>query len=200
VSGARDPRVDAFIANANGFARPILEELRSRVHAHVPGVEETIRWGMPYFRYKGRLFAGMAAFKAHCGFGFWHPLMRKDDPSPEGILSFGKLRSLDDLPSASAFAKLAKKAKKLADDGVKGPPRPKRDPNRRIAVPADLRAALAKNTKARAHFDAFSASSREEYVKWIVEAKREETRAKRVATAVAQSAEGKKLYWKYDER
>ena len=196
----KDPRIDAFIANANDFAKPILEELRRRVHKAVPGVEETIRWGMPYFRYKGQLFAGMAAFKAHCGFGFWHPLMRKDDPSPEGILSFGKIRSVADLPGDAAFARLARKAKKLADDGVKAPPRARRDPNRRIVVPADLRAALAKNAKARARFDAFSASCREEYVKWIVEAKREETRAKRVATTVAQSAEGKKLYWQYEKR
>ncbi len=198
--GEKDCRVDVFIADANDFARPILEELRRRVHVNIPEIEETIRWGAPYFRYKGQLYAGMAAFKAHVGFGFWHPLMRDDDNSLEGILQFGRIRSLADLPSETAFARLAKKAKKLADEGVKGPPRPKRDPNRRIAVPADLRAALAKNAKAREHFDAFSPSCREEYVKWIVEAKREETRAKRVAATVAQSAEGKKLYWRYENR
>jgi hypothetical protein len=142
----------------------------------------------------------MAAFKAHCGFGFWHPLMRDGDSSLEGIGQFGKIRTPADLPSETAFARAAKKAKRLVDDGVKAPPRPKRDPNRKIAVPADLRAALAKNAEARANFETFSASCRDEYVKWIVEAKREETRAKRVATTVAQSAQGKKLYWSYEKR
>ena len=198
MKAGRDDRVDAFIANAADFAKPILTELRRRIHANVPGVEETIRWRMPYFRYKGQLLAGMAAFKSHCAFGFWHPLMRDGDTSLEGMGQFGKIRSLKDLPGEASFARLAKKAAKLIDDGVKAPPRPKRDANRRIAVPADLRAELAKNAKARANFEAFSASCRDEYVKWIVEAKREETRARRVATTVIQCAEGKKLDWRYD--
>ena len=194
----KDPRVDAYIEKSQDFAKPILAELRLRVHEQVPAIEEDIKWGFPAFMYKGKIFFGMSAFKAHCGAGFWHPLMRSEDKSPEGIGEFGKITSIDELPSRTEFAKLAKKAKKLADQGVKAPPRPKRDPNRRIAVPADLRAALAKNAKARTNFEAFSPSSREEYVKWIVEAKREETRAKRVATTVAQSAEGKKLHWRYE--
>jgi uncharacterized protein YdhG (YjbR/CyaY superfamily) len=72
----RDPRIDAYIEAAPPFARPILEELRKRVHANAPGVVETIRWEMPYFQYKETLLAGMSAFKAYCGFGLWHPLMR----------------------------------------------------------------------------------------------------------------------------
>jgi uncharacterized protein YdeI (YjbR/CyaY-like superfamily) len=197
---SKDPRVDEFIDEANAFARPILVELRKRVHAAVPDVEETIRWGMPFYRYKGQLFAGMGAFKAHCTFGFFHPLMRDGDTSLEGMGQFGQIRSVADLPSAGAFARLAKRAKTLADNGVKGPPRPKPDPNRKVAVPRDLASALAKNARARANFEAFAPGCRAEYVKWIEEAKRDETRKSRIATTVAQSAAGKKLYWKYENR
>lgn len=194
----RDPRVDAYVENAPEFARPILKELRKRIHGAVPGVEETIRWSAPYFQYGGQLLCGMSAFKAHCAFGFWHPLMRGHDRSLEGMGQFGKIESLGDLPSLSTFRQLAAKARRLVDDGVKGPARAKPPKNRVLAVPADLNAALAKNAKARAAFDDFSYSARKEYVEWIEEAKREATRAQRIATTLRQLAEGKKLYWKYE--
>ena len=66
-----DPRVDAYIARAAAFAQPILREIRQRVHAACPGVEEAIRWGMPAFLHRGRLLCGMAAFKAHAALNLW---------------------------------------------------------------------------------------------------------------------------------
>ena len=68
--GTRDPRVDAYIASAPDFAKPILTHLREIVHEACPDVEETMKWSNPHFDYKGVL-AGMSAFKAHCAFGFW---------------------------------------------------------------------------------------------------------------------------------
>jgi hypothetical protein len=196
----KDPRVDAYIAGAAPFARPILAEIRRRMHAAAPAAEETIRWGSPFFIYEGKLLCGMSAFKAHCNFGFWHPLMRVNDTSLEGMLEFGHLESVADLPPAAEIARLAKKAMKLVDEGVKAPARPKPAADRKVVVPPDLGAALAKNRKARETFDAFSYSARKEYVEWIGQAKRAETRAQRIATTVAQCAEGRKLHWKYEQR
>src|SRR5262249_51892447 len=150
----------------------------------VPGVDETIRWGAPFFQYGGQLLGGMSAFKAHCAFGFWHPLMRGGDTSLEGMGRFGKIESVDGLPSVREFTKLAREAKRLVDDGVKGPKRPTPPKNRKVTVPPDLAALLAKNAKARATFDAFSYSKRKEYVEWIASAKRDETRRARLATTV----------------
>jgi uncharacterized protein YdeI (YjbR/CyaY-like superfamily) len=126
--------------------------------------------------------------------------MRTEDKSPEGIGEFGKITALDQLPSKALFAKLAKKAKKLADDGVEGPRRPKPDPNRKVVVPKDLAALLAKNAKARATFEEFPYSKKKEYVTWIDAAKQEETRSRRLATTLEQLAEGKSLMWKYEEK
>jgi hypothetical protein len=198
--GTKDPRVDEYIENAPDFARPILKELRKRVHASVAAADETIRWGAPYFQYKDTLLGGMASFKQHCAFGFWHPLLRDGDTSLEGMGRFGKIASIGDLPPAAAFAKLAKKAQQLVDDGVKGPPRPKPPANRTVEVPKDLAAKLARNAKARVTFEGFPYSSRKEYVEWIAGAKREETRAQRIATTVEYLAEGKRLHWKYEKR
>ena len=192
----KDRRVDAYIRDANDFAKPILAELRSRMHQHLPDAEETIKWGFPAFTYNGKLVFGMSAFKAHCGAGFWHPLMRSKDNSLEGIGEFGKITALGELPSRAEFAKLAKKAKQFVDEGVKATP--PRKPKAPVVVPADLAALLGKNAKARATFEGFPYSKKNDYVTWINGAKREETRAKRLATTVEQLAEGKSLMWKYE--
>ena len=194
--GTKDPRIDGYIEAANPFARPILKKLRKWVHQYCPDCEETWKWSSPHFSYKGRMYCVMAAFKEHCSFGFWHPMMRRNDNSLEGMGSFGKLRSVADLPPESDFAKMAREAMKLTDEGVKAPPKPKKE-REPVVVPADLKAALAKNRKAQATFDDFTYSHRKEYVEWITEAKREETRLARVKQAVEWMAEGKARHWKY---
>ena len=46
--------------------------------------------------------------------------------------------------------------------------------------------------------DAFAPSHRREYVEWITEAKRPETRDKRIAQAIEMLTQGKKRNWKYE--
>ena len=81
----RDPRVDAYIAARQPFAQPILIHLRELVHAHVPGAEETLKWGVPHFTLNGQNLAGMAAFQGHATFGFWRD--EEVTGSPRGSLS-----------------------------------------------------------------------------------------------------------------
>lgn len=197
--GQHDPRVDAYIEKRAEFARPILERLRELVHATCPDVEETIKWGMPSFEYHG-ILCGMAAFKQHAVFGFWkHELVIGDDEKwREAMGSFGCLRSVRELPTRAQFARWMKKAMQLNVDGVKAPQR-----KHARKAPARLhpafRAALAKSSKARASFAALAPSHRREYVEWIAEAKRDETRARRIATAVQWLAQGKRRNWKYEK-
>ena len=198
--GTRDARIDAYIAKAAEFARPILRHVRALVHDACPEVGETLKWGMPSFEYKG-LLCGMAAFREHATFGFWkHDLLVKDDAKArEAMGSFGRLRSVGDLPPKRTLAGYVRRAMKLNDDGVKAP-RAKTRPKKPIPVHADFRAALAKNAKARAAFEAFPPSHKREYLEWIAEAKRDETRVRRVSQAVAWMAEGKPRNWKYMRR
>jgi uncharacterized protein YdeI (YjbR/CyaY-like superfamily) len=196
--GTRDPRIDAYIARAADFAKPILAYLRETVHAAVPEVEETLKWGHPSFTYEG-ILGGMAAFKEHCAFSLWKgALIVKADPAAERAMGqFGRIRSLADLPPKQVLLGYLKQAAALNEEGVTG--RPKRAPKPPAAVPADLRDALAmkKHAKARATFDGLSPSARREYVEWITEAKSEDTRARRLATALEWMAEGKPRNWKY---
>jgi uncharacterized protein YdeI (YjbR/CyaY-like superfamily) len=189
-----DPRVDAHINKAADFARPILREIRARVHEACPDCEETMKWSSPSFEYKGML-CGMEAFKEHCMFGFWKAELVVGGSNPHARYRY--LKSVADLPTKKEMAALIHKAMALNDQGVvvSRAPREKKAPAR---VPTDLTDALKKNKKARSAFEAFSPSHKREYVEWIIEAKRDETRARRVATAIQWIAEGKPRNWKYE--
>jgi uncharacterized protein YdeI (YjbR/CyaY-like superfamily) len=202
--GTRDPRVDAYIEKAQPFAKPILVHLRTVVHSACPGVEETMKWSHPHFDYKG-IFCAMTAFKQHCGFGFWKgSLLRgrvKGMPATpeEGVGQFGRITSLADLPSEKTLKAIVKAAAKLNDDNVVVPRR-KPKPKPPLKVPAYFTAALKKNKKASAAFDAFPPSHRRDYVEWVTEAKTEETRDRRLATSMEWIAEGKGRNWKYERK
>jgi hypothetical protein len=58
------------------------------------------------------------------------------------------------------------------------------DGERVVEIPDDLRAALTADPVAQAAFDALSYTHRKEFVRWVTEAKKETTRAQRVATTV----------------
>jgi uncharacterized protein YdeI (YjbR/CyaY-like superfamily) len=194
----KDPRIDAYIAKSAAFAKPILKHLRKVVHAGCPDVEETMKWSMPHFDYKGVL-CGMAAFKQHCAFGFWKEslILGDDKTNKSGMGSFGCIKSLADLPNEKTLIGYVKKAAALNAAGIKAPGRtqPKKRPA--IEVPDYFAAALKKNAKARKTFEAFVPSKQREYLEWVTEAKREETRNERLATSIQWLAEGKPRHWKY---
>jgi uncharacterized protein YdeI (YjbR/CyaY-like superfamily) len=197
--GTRDPRVDAYIARSADFARPILTHLREVVHEACPEVEETMKWSFPHFMYEGML-CSMASFKEHCAFGFWKAslIIGEDGRSSEAMGQFGRITKLSDLPSKKVIAGYIRTAMKLNEEGVKSPARSKpkgKKPD--LSVPDDLSAALKRNKKAKATFEAFRPSHRNEYVEWITEAKGEDTRKRRLDTAIEWMAEGKARNWKY---
>ena len=201
---SRDPRIDAYIERAAPFAQPILSHVRELVHAACPGVEETIKWGMPTFVHAGGILCGMAAFKQHASFGYWkHALVvgeggHADEKPRDGMGSYGKMASVKDLPPKKTLLAHIKKAMKLNEDGVKMPATRKSAPKPPPQAPDDLVAALKRNKAAQAVYDALPPGCKREYVDWIVEAKREETRARRLAQAVEWMAEGKRRNWKYE--
>ena len=194
----RDKRVDAYIEKSAAFARPILTELRARVHAACPEVVETLKWRMPSFEYMG-ILCGMAAFQKHAVFGFWkHDLVVGDDAKANLAMgSFGRLVALDELPKKAEFARLVKKAMKLNDEGVKAV-RNKTARKKPVTMHPALKRALAGNAKARANFAAFSPSKQREYMEWISDAKADATRERRLKDALLWIAAGKPRNWKYE--
>lgn len=195
-----DPRIDAYIAKAAPFAQPILRHLRELVHTGCPEAQETMKWSMPHFTHGGGILCSMSAFKAHCAFGFWHrgmnAIIAKDGIDAEAAMGdFGRITSLADLPDDRKMIRYIREAAKLNESDAPARPPPK--PKQVLPVPADLAAALKTNKKAAAAFGAFSPSHRREYIEWITEAKRVETRQKRLATTLVWLAAGKPRNWQY---
>ena len=203
-----DPRIDDYIATSAPFARPILKHLRKLVHQACPAATETMKWSMPHFEHAGAILCSFAAFKAHCAFGFWHKEMRalvaKEASAAQPAMgAFGRITSLEDLPADRTLVGYVRAAAKLNEKGEAGRPRRPRGPRRvtaESAVPAALAAAFKGNAAAAKTFAAFSPSQRKEYAEWIAEAKREETREKRLAIALEWLAAGKPRNWKYLKR
>jgi uncharacterized protein YdeI (YjbR/CyaY-like superfamily) len=192
--GRRDPRVDPYIEKSAPFAQPILKHLRAVVHAACPEVEEGLKWRMPHFMHKG-IVCSMAAFRQHCTFGFWKASLVLDREYENPMSQFGHVTSLADLPSKNVLAGYVKKAARLNEEGVTVP-RVRKAP-KKLVVPKELSAALARHTAARTAFQKLPPSHKREYVEWITGAKREDTRSRRLAAAIRQIAEGKPQNWKY---
>lgn len=185
-----DARVDAYIAKSAPFAQPILVHLRALIHRAVPGLDETIKWGMPHFTLNGKNLAGLAAFKAHAAL-----VLHGEGKESDGMGAYGKIRSLDDLPPESEMAAALRASAERLVSGVKAPRKPAA-PKLEIAMPEDFSMALS--AEARAFFDGLAPSHRHEYLDWITGAKRLETRARRIAQAKEWLAEGKRLNWRYE--
>jgi uncharacterized protein YdeI (YjbR/CyaY-like superfamily) len=193
---SQDPRIDTYIAKAAPFAKPILEHVRTRVHAVAPEAEETLKWSMPSFTVDGKILVGMAAFKAHATVGFWRGQELGLEASHEAMGQLGKLTSVDDLPPDDEFDAMIRKAAELAKTAP-APRKPKHEPKPAPGMHPDFAAALAKAPAAKATLDGFPPSAQRDYLEWIDEAKQDATRAKRIATAVEWLSEGKRRHWKY---
>jgi uncharacterized protein YdeI (YjbR/CyaY-like superfamily) len=183
-----DPRIDDYIAKAAPFAQPILTHVRALVRRALPGAEEGIKWGMPHFMVGGKNAVGMAAFKAHAAI-----VLHGEDHAGEGMGSIGKLHCLADLPPDDALI-----ARIEASCATLGAPGPKRPPKSDLPIPVDFEAALATAPAAKSAFETFAPSHRREYIEWITQAKRDETRANRISQSIEWLDKGRKRYWKYE--
>jgi len=205
-----DARVDAYIGKSAPFAKPILEHVRRVVHEVSPLITETIKWGMPFFEYKG-LVCQMAAFKQHAAFGFWrasrlndpHHLLKLGGENEESAGgSFGRVYKIEDLPSEDALKQFVVQAMHLNEIGDKGgnmSGNPKKAPavKKELVAPDYLLTSLDENPKAKETFEKFSPSNKKEYIEWLLEAKTDATRQKRLETTIEWLTEGKTRMWKY---
>lgn len=183
---ARDSRVDAYIADAEPFARPIITHLRRLVWKGCPAVVETVKWNAPFFEFHGVL-CGIAAFQRHARFFFWKgPLLVERDVAGSAALDtdqFRRITSVKDLPRADVIVGLVRAAAKLNADGVKMR-RPKPSTSASVAMPPDLLSALKVDKVAFAAFHKLPPSHKREYIEWIAGTKTDATRNRRIAQAI----------------
>lgn len=198
-----DERITRYISKSADFAQPILNQLRETVHLFCPEVEEGMKWSMPFFMYRGKILCNMASFKNHCSFGFWlhsemsdsHGLFKRTKDG--GMGSLGKITSLADLPKTDHLGAYILEAMALTEQGTIP-----RELNTKVKKPiaeppSELIELLKSNPKAKAAFDSFPPSHQKEYINWITEAKREETKQRRLQQTIENLLEGKSKDWKY---
>lgn len=188
----KDSRVDAYIAKAHDFAKPILKRIRAAVHKGHSRVSETIKWGVPAYVDDKGILCMTAAFKQHCAWVFWTG--RK--PSSGDAKALRRITAASELPDQQMLVRLVKEAATSARAFRKKSPAKRR--TRPLQIPVYFARELRKNSKARAAFDAFPPSHRREYVEWVDSAKTDETRQRRLATSIKWISSGKPRNWKYD--
>ncbi|UPK67260.1 YdeI/OmpD-associated family protein [Chitinophaga filiformis] len=196
--------VESYIAEAEDFAKPVLNHWRNLVKAACPDVIEVIKWGIPHFEYCGSNLCVMASYKAHCAFTFMNAEFMSDPRLKDGKKSkpikrfLGKITKLSDLPADNEFIAMLREAMRLNENGIKVMrEKPVTEKSKTLDVPDYLEAALALHPKAKAIFETKSNSFRKEYIIWITDAKTDETRNKRISEAVEWIGEGKSRFWKH---
>jgi len=193
--------VDHYIEQSAEFARPILVHLRQLIHSCEPLVEEKIKWGMPFFEYKGTL-AHLASFKAHCAFGFWKASLIEDldeilqKKGRESMGDLGRITSQADLPSDDILKQYIIEAIRLNEAGVTKPT-PKKNQVIVPPMPDYFKKALAENPTSKANFADMPPSYRKEYILHLEDAKTEATRQRRLDKTLIQLTEKNSLNSKY---
>lgn len=196
--------VDEYIEKSADFAKPILNYLRELVHEVCPDAEEAIKWKFPTFMYRGKILCSTVSFKQYCSMGFWlHDEMKtiknlETNVEKTNMFSLGKITKLEDLPSKPQLKKIILEAVELTEMGVK---LKKTLPSKvKIEVPDEFQSVLDQNKKALEIFKKASPSFRKEYINWIIDAKTETTRNKRIEQAIEWISEGKGRNWKYEKK
>lgn len=196
--------VDEYIEKSADFAKPILNYLRELVHEVCPDAEEAIKWKFPTFMYRGKILCSTVSFKQYCSMGFWlHDEMKtiknlETNVEKTNMFSLGKITKLEDLPSKPQLKKIILEAVELTEMGVK---LKKTLPSKvEIEVPDEFQSVLDQNKKALEIFKKASPSFRKEYINWIIDAKTETTRNKRIEQAIEWISERKGRNWKYEKK
>lgn len=199
-----DPRVDLYIEKSPAYAQAILSRLRQLIHELCPEVCEEIKWGAPHFMYRSAALCGIAAFKNHCVLHFSKASLMniaKDSAVNNSAMGqFGKISTLAEVPGKKTLLPWINEAMLLNEQGVKRIIK-KLDPRQVDAmIHPDFLKALKSSKKIHIAFFALSPSHRKEYIEYINEAKRPETRERRIENSISKLKEGLSHNFKYNRK
>ena len=173
--------IEEYISKKNKWQQE-LELLRS-VFSDLP-VEETIKWGAPTYVFKGKNIVGLAAFKNYCGLWFFQGALLKDkqkvfinaqEGKTKAMLQW-RFHSLDEINTD-----LIKKYILEAIENVKLGKEIKPDRTKKVLViSSEFQQKLDSNIEFKTSFQGLSMGKQREYANYITEAKREQTKLKRL--------------------
>lgn len=164
------------------------------------GLEETIKWGVPTYTYKGKNVVGMAAFKSYVGLWFHQGVLLKDSAKKLINAQVGTTRALRQwrFNSAEEIDKdLVRSYIFEAIENQKNGLQIKPGPKTGLEIPDELEAAFESDTKLSNKFKQFTNFKQREFIEYVAEAKREDTRQKRVDKLIPMILNGIGLNDKY---
>ncbi len=193
----RHKTVDDYIDSAEDWQTE-LKQLRKILNS--TPLEETVKWGGPCYTYEGKNVVGLGAFKSYFGLWFHQGALLTDKKKVLINCQDGKTKALRQWRMNSKKeidAKLIKAYIKEAIENHHKGAEIKPDRNKPIVVPKELKSTFAKNKKAHACFTDLSKGKQREYTDYVAEAKREETKLKRIEKIIPMILAGKGLNDRY---
>ncbi len=177
---ARNKTVDDYVAGLSQWqpeVKTLIELCRKA------GLDESVKWGAPCYSRNGSNVVGIGAFKSYFGLWFFQGALLEDKDNVLVNAQAGKTKALRQwrMQSASDIRKAAIRrylgaAARLADQGKAVAV------SRRSAVtmPEELGTALAQNSRDKAAFDKLRPGQKREYAAYIADAKRPDTKQRRL--------------------
>lgn len=162
-------------------------------------LKETIKWGVPVYTSQGKNIAGLAAFNSYVGIWFYQGALltnkhKKLMNAQEGktiALRQWRFNSADEIDETLVLEYLGEAIQnKKTGREIKPSKKP-------LVIPTELHKILDKNPKLKDAFDDLGLSRQREYSDYISEAKREETKLKRIDKIIPMILEKTGLHDKY---
>ena len=178
--------------------RSVLDRLRTVVAESE--LKETVKWGAPCYTFQGKNLIGLAAFKDFVSIWFHQGALLRDEcgvlvNAHEGrtkALRQWRIRTEDEIDE-----RLLRSYVEESIENQRQGREIKADRNKPLEIPDELAAVLAENQDLHERFDALSPGKRREFAEHVAEAKREETRKKRLEKILPMILAGQGLHDKY---
>jgi len=193
----KNPKVDLYIEKKTSeWSLPLVTELR-RIYLKA-GLTEEVKWGAPTYSHHG-LVCNIGVFKNHVASWYFQGALLSD-PSKQLVQAQKTTKALRGLRFSETspvneemVTQMVLEAMVLNEKGIKVDL--KKD--RKLEVPDYFLSVLGSHPVALNHFNKFSYSRKKEYVDWITEAKRADTRERRIVKSIEMLKEGKGRNDKY---
>lgn len=172
--------VEGFIARHDKWKEPLL---KFREIMLATELTETIKWGSPVYTFGGKHVAGMGAFKSYVGIWFFQGAFLKDPYKKLINAQEGKtlaLRQLRFATNEELDYELVKEYVAEAIQNQKEGKEIKPDLKKPLVIPDELKAKFESDKELKKCFRELTLSKQREYAEYISDAKREETKQKRI--------------------
>lgn len=196
VNKQASEKISQYIESADVKKKEILQRLRDFLNRDDFGLTEDWKWHAPNFNSNG-MVCWLAFFKSHVGLNFFKGSLIEDlhglydNASMDKGNRIIKYKTINEI-NENLLEYYIYEAIKHNKEGAKITSK-----KVEIEVPKDLAKALEKDIMAKDFFTNLAPGYKRDYIDWIISAKQEKTRLKRLETTLEWLGQGKKKNWRY---